>query len=87
MTDSSAQVALGKSLTLVGQLRFAQTGPRQFSTFSCDPAWMKDPRAFALQPDMPLEGGPFHASAQPGNPRDALAGAFCDAAPDSWRVA
>ncbi|ABA05337.1 conserved hypothetical protein [Nitrobacter winogradskyi Nb-255] len=84
MTESSAQVVLGESLTPIGQLRFTQTGPRQFSTFSYDPAWIKDPRAFTLQPDMPFEGGPFHASAQPGNPRDALAGAFSDAAPDSW---
>lgn len=33
---------------------------------------------------MPFEGGPFHASAQGGNAREALAGAFSDAAPDSW---
>jgi serine/threonine-protein kinase HipA len=84
MTESCAQVALGERLMPIGQLRFTQTGPRQFSTFSYDPAWMKDPRAFTLQPDMPFEGGPFHASAQPGNSRDALAGAFSDAAPDSW---
>src|SRR5262249_21628762 len=84
MTESSAQVALGESLTLVGQLRFTQTGPRQFSTFSYDPGWMKDPRAVTLQPDMPFEGGPFHASGQRGNPRDALASVFSDAAPDSW---
>jgi serine/threonine-protein kinase HipA len=84
MTEFSAQVVLGESLTPVGHLRFTQSGPRQFSTFSYDTAWMKDPRAFALQPDMPFKGGPFHASAQPGNSGDALAGAFSDAAPDSW---
>lgn len=84
MTDFSAQVVLGESLTPVGQLRFKQTGQRQFSTFSYDPTWIKNPRAFTLQPDMPFEGGPFYAAAQPGNPRDALAGAFADATPDSW---
>nr|GAJ37390.1 hypothetical protein BDOA9_0200070 [Bradyrhizobium sp. DOA9] len=71
-------------MTRVGELRFTQTGPRQFSIFTYDPAWAKDPRAFALQPNMPFEGGPFHASAQSGNSRDALAGVFSDAAPDSW---
>jgi serine/threonine-protein kinase HipA len=84
MTEFFAQVALGEGLTSVGQLRFTQTGPRQFSIFYYDPTWVKDPRAFTLQPDMPFEGGPFHASAQAGNVRGALAGAFSDAAPDSW---
>jgi serine/threonine-protein kinase HipA len=84
MTEFSARVVLGESLTPVGQLRFTQTGPRQFSAFSYDRAWMKDPRAFILQPDMPFEGGPFHASALPGNVGDALPGAFRDATPDSW---
>jgi serine/threonine-protein kinase HipA len=84
MPDSIAHVALGESLTPVGQLRFTQAGPRQFSTFSYDPAWIENPRAFAVQPTLPLEGGPFHTSGQPGNMRDALAGVFADAAPDSW---
>lgn len=84
MPDSIAHVALGEGLTLVGQLRFTQAGSRQFSTFSYDPAWIENPRAFAVQPTLPLEGGPFHTSGQPGNMRDALAGVFADAAPDSW---
>jgi serine/threonine-protein kinase HipA len=84
MTEYYARVALGEGLTRVGELRFTQTGPRQFSIFTYDPAWAKDPRAFALQPNIPFDGGPFHASAQSGNARDALAGVFSDAAPDSW---
>lgn len=84
MADSVARVALGESLTRVGQLRFTHVGPRQFSTFSYDPVWIENPRAFAIQPDFSLEAGPFHRSGQPGSMRDALAGAFADAAPDSW---
>ncbi|WEO65072.1 type II toxin-antitoxin system HipA family toxin [Rhizobium rhizogenes] len=84
MPDFSAHVVLGESLTPVGQLRFTQAGPRQFSTFAYDPAWIENPRAFAVQPTFPLEAGPFHTSGQPGNMRDALAGVFADAAPDSW---
>ena len=84
MTDFLAHVALGESLIPVGQLRFTQAGPRQFSTFAYDPAWIEDPRAFPLQPDLTFEGGPFHRSSQPGSARDALAGVFSDAAPDSW---
>lgn len=84
MPDFAAHVALGESLTPVGRLRFTQAGPRQLSAFSYDPAWIENPRAFALQPTLPLEGGSFHASGQSGNTRDALAGVFSDAAPDSW---
>lgn len=84
MPDFNAHVALGESLTPVGQLRFTRAGPRQFSTFAYDPAWIENPRAFAVQPTFPLEAGPFHTSGQSGNVRDALAGAFADAAPDSW---
>lgn len=84
MTDFIAHIVLGESLTPVGQLRYTHTGPRQFSVFAYDPAWVESPRAFALQPDLPLEGGPYHASGQSGFIRDALAGAFSDAAPDTW---
>ena len=84
MAEHFAQVVLGESRTQVGQLRFTHAGPRQFSTFSYEPEWRDNPRAFAVQPDFPLEGGPYHTSGQPGHMRDALAGAFADAAPDSW---
>lgn len=84
MTDFAARVALGESLTPVGQLRFTHAGPRQFSTFSYDPAWIENPRAFAIEPDFSLDAGPFHRSGQGGHTRDALSGSFADAAPDSW---
>jgi serine/threonine-protein kinase HipA len=84
MPDYTAHVVLGESLTPVGRLRFTQAGPRQFSTFAYGAAWIENPRAFAVQPSLPLEGGPFHTAGQPGNMRDALAGVFADAAPDSW---
>lgn len=80
MADFLANVALGEALSPVGQLRFTKAGPRQFSTFTYGDAWIEDPRAFALQPAYPLDGGPYHMSGQ----RDALAGVFADAAPDSW---
>lgn len=84
MPEFSAQVVLGDSQTLVGRLRFTRTGPRQFSTFDYDPTWIASPRAFAIQPSFALDAGPFHASGQPDNVRDALAGVFADGAPDSW---
>lgn len=84
MADFVANVRLGESQTPVGQLRFTHVGPRQFSTFAYDPAWVENPRAFAIQPDFSLEAGQFHSSGRPGNMPDALPGAFADAAPDSW---
>lgn len=84
MRDFAAQVALGESLTPVGRLRFTQAGPRQFSMFAYDPAWIDSPRAFAIQPSFALDAGPFHTAGQPGDMRDALAGVFADSAPDSW---
>lgn len=84
MSNFNAHVVLGESLTPVGQLRFTKAGPRQFSTFTYDPAWIENPRSFAVQPSLSLDAGPFHASGQSGNVRDALVGAFADAAPDSW---
>jgi serine/threonine-protein kinase HipA len=84
MATSLAQVALGESRLHVGQLRFTQTGARQYSTFTYDPEWTENPRGFSIQPDMPLGEGPFHHAGQPGAMREALAGAFSDTAPDSW---
>lgn len=83
MADFVADVALGESLTPIGQLRSTHVGPRQFSTFTYDPVWIENFRSFAIQPDLSLEAGPFHRSGQLGNMRDALAGVFADAAPDS----
>ena len=84
MDDWFAKVVLGEKRTQVGELRYTRTGPRHFSVFSYDPAWAASAAAFALQPDLPLEGGPFHALSQSGNVRDALAGVCADAAPDTW---
>lgn len=84
MTDFRAKVALGEALVPVGQLRFTRTGPRQFSSFTYEQAWVDNPRRFALSLDLPVEGGPFHHAGQQGEQRDALGGAFADAAPDSW---
>ena len=84
MVDFVAHVVLGEGRISLGQLRFTQAGPRQFSTFTYGAEWIKNPRAFAIQPDLPLEGGPFHTSGQRDKKDDSLAGVFADAAPDSW---
>ena len=57
MPDFLAQVALGESLVPIGQLRFTQAGPRQYSTLTYEAAWTQGARAFAIQPDLSLESG------------------------------
>lgn len=84
MPEFVARVALGEGLTRVGQLRFTHAPPRQFSHFVYDQDWIENERGFALQPDLPLNGGAFFAAGQPGHMRDSLPGAFSDAAPDTW---
>lgn len=84
MADYRAKVVLGEALAPVGQLRFTRDGPRQYSSFAYDAGWIEDSRRFALSPDMPLDSGPYHHSSQKGETRDALGGAFADAAPDNW---
>ncbi|UPG95313.1 type II toxin-antitoxin system HipA family toxin [Luteibacter aegosomatissinici] len=84
MSESAARVALGEGLVDVGRLRFTRHGSRQFSAFSYDTTWLGASRAFAIQPSMPLTEAPFFNSAKAGDSREALAGAFTDAAPDSW---
>lgn len=84
MGDWYAKVARGERLTPVGKLRYSRSVPRQFSLFSYDPDFVGSEAAFALQPSLPLDGGPFPASSQTGNVRDALTGFFADAAPDTW---
>ncbi len=41
MVDFVADVALGESRTLVGQLRFPHAGPRQLSTFAYGAEWIE----------------------------------------------
>ena len=74
-------IRLGMKLFLLTMVRKSEL---QDAVWDNDPAWIANPRAFAIQPDLPLEGGPLHTSGQPGHMRDALAGVFADAAPDSW---
>lgn len=84
MTKYYARVALDEGLVPVGQLHFTSEAPRQLSTFSYSPEWVASTQAFALSPDLPLEGGPFHSAGQREARHDAIPGAFADAAPGSW---
>ena len=47
--------------------------------FAYDPAWLKNPQAFALDPDLSLGEGTYFPNAEAGNFR-----VFDDSAPDRW---
>jgi serine/threonine-protein kinase HipA len=47
--------------------------------FAYDPVWLKNPQAFALDPDLSLGEGTYFPNAEAGNFR-----VFDDSAPDRW---
>ena len=47
--------------------------------FQYEPAWLNDPRAFALDPDLSLDDAPFFPKSELGN-----FGIFLDSSPDRW---
>lgn len=62
-------------LTRVGTL----SHDRGTLRFTYDPAWLKNPQAFALDPDLSLGEGTYFPNAEVGNFR-----VFDDSAPDRW---
>lgn len=63
----------------VGQLWLRDRRGRRSATFLYDPKWLQHPRSFELDPQLPLQAGPFHTG-----PQRELFGAFDDSAPDRW---
>ena len=47
--------------------------------FAYDPAWLQNPQAFAVDPDLSLGEGSYFPNAEAGNFR-----VFDDSAPDRW---
>jgi|tagenome__1003787_1003787.scaffolds.fasta_scaffold20954885_2 serine/threonine-protein kinase HipA len=63
---------------LAGRL-FAHTGRGESATFTYDPGYLSDDRAYALEPALPLVGGP-----QQTEVGLAMFRSFGDTAPDRW---
>lgn len=61
---------------LVGIVRFSLRRGALSSTFQYDPKYLSNPRAYAIQPDIPLSASPYHFMGLPG--------ALRDSAPDRW---
>lgn len=62
----------------VGTLRFATARGRQSAVFVYSPSYLADPRAYAVDPQLPLRPGPFVTG------EHGLFGALADSAPDRW---
>ncbi|MXX88708.1 MAG: type II toxin-antitoxin system HipA family toxin [Boseongicola sp. SB0677_bin_26] len=73
-------VQVGKVTHRVGTLYCHVRGGSESSTFVYGPGWLKNPKAFAIQPDMPLARDGYHVSAENGS----LPGAVRDGSPDRW---
>lgn len=64
---------------LAGRLYCHTARGTESATFGYDPAWLADSRGYALEPALPLVGGPQHTAAGQGMFRS-----FGDTAPDRW---
>ncbi len=62
-----------------GTLYTHQRGNTESATFTYDANYLANPRAYALDPALPLATGPFQTS-----PGRALFGTFNDSTPDRW---
>jgi serine/threonine-protein kinase HipA len=64
---------------LTGRLWTRMRRNRESASFECDPAWLRNPARFSLQPALAVGPGAFHTAPDP-----ALFGALGDSVPDRW---
>lgn len=69
-------VDLGMDTVLVGRVAFTRRGTRLSTVLTYDPAYLADPRAYALEPDLRTDTAKHTL--------DGMPGAFADTAPDWW---
>ena len=73
-------IQLGQETRHVGTLYSHLRTGSESSTFIYDENWLRNPQAFAIQPDMPLSRNGYHIPAEKGS----LPGSIRDGAPDRW---
>lgn len=79
----TVEVHLGSAGQLVGHLTFVRQGQRELSQFNYEPAWLRNPDAFELSPDLPLGPGYFTRRA-PSKADSVFHLALADTTPDAW---
>jgi serine/threonine-protein kinase HipA len=75
-------VRLGEDGRSIGVLRYDRQGVRESASFEYDDSWLDAADRFALEPDLPLTGGPqFRRKSRDGSVFHA---AIADTEPDGW---
>lgn len=75
-------VHLGEEARSLGVLRYDQQGARGSASFEYDVDWLAAANRFAIEPGLPLVGGPqFHQKSRDGSVFHA---AIADTEPDGW---
>jgi serine/threonine-protein kinase HipA len=77
--ETLVYVDLDGSPHLMGRLWARVRKNKESATFEYDPAWLRHPARFSLEPALQLGPGPFHTSAD-----TPMFGAIGDSAPDRW---
>jgi serine/threonine-protein kinase HipA len=72
-------VQIGDEDVLAGRLWAHRRGATESATFAYDPTYLADPRAYSLEPALPLSAGQQQTAVG-----RAMFGAFSDSAPDRW---
>jgi serine/threonine-protein kinase HipA len=76
-------VCLGKAGTAIGSLTYVRQGARENTAFRYADAWLADPEAFKISPDLDLI--PAHQQRKAASKVDSpFAFALADTAPDAW---
>lgn len=83
MARTSLKVCIGAAGAEVGMLTFEAAGNREYSSFRYADSWLENPRRFAIEPALPLDGERhfFRPASEHGTP---LPLAIADTTPDSW---
>lgn len=76
-------VCLGKAERPVGRLIYTKDGPREFSQFAYDEAWLSDPQYFDVSPDLNRQAG-YQLRKPPSTNDSGFFFALADTEPDAW---
>ena len=78
LTPQTVEVyaAHGTANVLIGRAWFEPTRAGTPTTFACNPSYLENSAAYAIDPGLPLDAGPHHVL--------GLFGALGDSAPDRW---
>lgn len=83
MARTTLTVCMGDAGTEVGALAFEVDGNREHSSFRYAEEWLADPRRFAIDPGLPLDGERRFFKSQ-GEHSSPFPLAIADTTPDSW---